>query len=85
MRVDLPVIHLWSTKQINSFDRKEKNKKDSKTQFLRKLVENELNFNVSLQCSVHFPLGVNSAVICHNLCMEARNYKDFMYLPTFII
>lgn len=31
MWVDLPVIHLWSTKQINSSDRKEKDKKDSKT------------------------------------------------------
>lgn len=85
MRVHLPVIHLWSTKQINSFHRKEKDKKDSRTQFLRKLVENELNFNASLQRSVHYPSGVNSAVSCHNLCMEARNYKDFMYLPTFRI
>lgn len=65
--------HLWKTKQINSFERKKKEKKKgSKIQFMRKSVENKFNFNASLQCSVHYPSGVNFAVGCHNFCMETE-------------
>lgn len=65
--------HLWKTKQINSFERKKKEKKKgSKIQFMRKSVENKFNFNASLQCSVLYPSGVNFAVGCHNFCMETE-------------